>query len=282
MKQRGVKKWGIIDLLGFGVFVLMLLTAVFFFLRRSVYINVVLRVAQNDSLQTYYSLPMWYLENLKPGMEQKDLLGRPVISIVKNFSYSSNSSDKVVYLTLKLLTTFDKKSGIYSYEGVPLLVGSYQNLKIKGISIRGVVHRIENKDYKPEKKMYLIEGYINPAIVENQDPYTAETMTDGVQNYLADKVVKGLKILDSDGTVIAEILEVRKEVAYRKFIYNNQLVEVPDNERKKVRLKAKIETERYGDVFLFRNEMSLKINHNVYLSFSDFDLPVTITDVSEI
>jgi len=107
-------------------------------------------------------------------------------------------------------------------------------------------------------------------------------MTDGVQNYLADKVVKGLKILDSDGTVIAEILEVRKEVAYRKFIYNNQLVEVPDNERKKVRLKAKIETERYGDVFLFRNEMSLKINHNVYLSFSDFDLPVTITDVSEI
>jgi hypothetical protein len=188
----------------------------------------------------------------------------------------------VVYLTIKLLTTLDKKSGIYSYEGVPLLIGSYQNLKIKNIFLRGVIHRVEDKDWQPERKTYVVEGFLNAAATANQDPYVAETMTNSIQNYLADKIVKGLKITDSDGTVLAEVLEVKKEVAYRRFIYQNRLVDVPDNERKKVTLKVKVTTEKYGDVFLYRNDMPLKINDNLYLDFWDFGVPMTITDFKEI
>lgn len=281
-KIKEKKVFSLTNLVGLGVFFLVLATAVFFFLRRSSYVTLVLRVSQSDTLETTYGLPLWYLDNLKEGMEQKDIFGRSTISIVKKFSYPNNWNNRISYLTLKLLTTYDKKSGVYSYEGVPLLVGSYQSLKVKGVLLRGVVHRIENNDWQPEQKVYLVEGFVNPSVTDNQDPYVAETMTNGVENYLADRVTKGLKILDSDGTIVAEVLEVNKEIAYRKFIYQNHLVDVVDNDRKKVNLKVRLVTERYGDVFLFRNDVPIKINENLFLDFWNFEVPMTITDFKEI
>lgn len=280
--MKAKKVFNITNLLGLGVFFLVLATAVFFFLRRAKYATIVLRVTEGDALQSRYGAPIWYLQGLKPGMVQKDIFGKSLISIEKNFYYSSNSSDRVEYLTLKLLTTYDRRSGIYNYEGVPLLVGSYQSLKFKGILLRGVIHRIESGEWRPEKKMYTVEGYLNPASMANQDPYVAETMTKGVQNYLANKFVKGLKIMDSEGTTLLEILEAKKETAYRRFIYQNRLVETEDTERKKVTLKIQVMTEKYGDVYLYRGDIPMKINDNLYLDFWDFGATMTITDFKEI
>jgi hypothetical protein len=279
MKRKNL--FSLVNLIGLGVFFFVLATAVFFFLRRAVYATVVLRVSQNDSMNVNIGLPMWYVENLKAGMEQKDIFGRQVISIVKNYKYVNGLDNPISYLTIKLLTTYDKKSGIYSYEGVPLLIGSYQNFKINDVLLRGVVHQVQNVNWKPEKKKFIVEGFLNPAAIVNQDPYVAETITEGVLNYLGDKVVKGLKILDSDGTVLVDVLDVKKEVAWRKFIYQDRLVEVVDKDRKKISLKMLIETEKHGDLFLFNNEFSLKVNDNFILNFEEFSLPVTITSIEE-
>lgn len=269
------------NLVGLGVFFLVLATAVFFFLRRATYATIVLRVSESDALDSSWGLPMWYLDNLKPGIEQKDIFGRQIISVVRNFSYLNNSNNRIVFLTLRLLTTYDKKSGTYTFEGVPLLVGSYQNLKIKDILLRGVVYRVENSDWQPEIKTYLIEGVLDPRITTNQDPYMADTTSDGIHNYLANKFVPGLKIVDSESREIVEIIEAKKEMAHRKFVYNNRIIEVPDNERQKVKLKIKVLTEKNGDVFLYRNEFPVKINENINLSFWDFEVMMTITDIKE-
>lgn len=281
MKPKRVRQWGVIDLLGLGIFILMLLTAVFFFLRRSVYINVVLRVAQGGALEVY-GLPTWYVENLKPGIEQKDFLGRSVISLQKAYSYPSNVNERVSYLNLKLLTTYDKKSKTYSYEGVPILIGSYQNFRLNGILLRGVVYRIESSESKPEKKIFEVNGYLNPGLTLNQDPYTAETIADGIKNYLAERFKKGLVIEDGDRQPIVEVEEVKLKPAKRKFIYGNQLVETEDQERKRVELKLKISAEKRGDIFMFREDMPLIINGNIYLDFWDFGAMMTITDFKAI
>lgn len=280
-KMKQEKLFSLINLVGIGVFFFVLATAVFFFLRRAVYAKVVLRVSQNDSLETNYGLPIWYVENLQVGAEQKDIFGRPVISIVKNYQYFDSTDKPVIYLTIKLLTTYDKKSGIYSYEGVPLLIGSYQNFKINDVLLRGVVHQVQNLDWKPEKKKFIVEGFLNPAIINNQDPYVAEMAIEGVLNYLGDKVIKGLKIFDSDGSILVDVLEVKKEPAWRKFIYQNKIVEVVDKDRKKVFVKMLLETEKRGNLFIFNNDFLVKINSNLYLSFKDFDVPITITSIEE-
>ena len=281
--MKNKKHNGLVNIVGIGIFFVVLATAIFFFLRRATYATIVLRVSQSDSLEENWSdTPIWYLEKLKSGLEQRDIIGRLTISILKNFYYVNDGNKRVAYLTLRMLTTYDKKSGIYTYEGVPLLVGSYQNLRIKGLLLKGVVYRIEGDGWSPLKKTFIVDGYLNPAYILNQDPYVAEMKTDGVKNYLADNFVSGLKINDSDGQTIVEILESNKVPAISRFVNGDRVAEVNDGERKKVNLKVKLTAEGYGDVFLFRGIDPLRINDNVNLIFKDFSGVMTITNVKEI
>jgi len=270
------------NLIGLGVFFLVLTSSIFILLRRAEYATLVLKVSESGSINNTYGAPMWYLDQLKPGFEQKDVFGRPRISILDSFSYVSNSKERVAYLTLKLLTTYDKKTEVYSYEGVSLLVGSYQSFKIKNIQLTGVIYRIENGNWEPQQKKYLVEGYINPAAIQNQDPYVAEVTTQGVKSYLADKITEGMEIKDSSGKIVAKIKKLKKQLSYSRFIYNDKLVSFLDPDRKKVEVTMELLTNKYGDVYLFENETPVRINENLNLNFWDFDLILTITDFQEI
>lgn len=271
------------DFFGLGVFLVVMASVFFFFLRKAAYVDIILRISQSDLIDSYYGLPVWYFQNLKTGTEQKDLLGRPVISILKNYEYQTqNSSVRIVYLTMRLLATYDQRSKMYTYEGTPLLVGSYQSFKFNGVLIKGIIQGVEDSGKSQGSKKYLVEGFLNPEFNLNQDPYAANTLSDGVLNYLADKFVKGEKVMDSDGNVIMEIQDVQKTRAKRKFIYNNSLVEVNDSERQKVSLKLVVRTEKFGDVYIFRGEKPLKINDNLNLSFDDFGAVMTITGIREL
>jgi len=270
------------NLIGLGVFFLVLTSSIFILLRRAEYATLVLKVSESGSINNTYGAPMWYLDQLKPGFEQKDVFGRPRISILDSFSYVSNSKERVAYLTLKLLTTYDKKTEVYSYEGVSLLVGSYQSFKIKNIQLTGVIYRIENGNWEPQQKKYLVEGYINPAAIQNQDPYVAEVTTQRVKSYLADKITEGMEIKDSSGKIVAKIKKLKKQLSYSRFIYNDKLVSFLDPDRKKVEVTMELLTNKYGDVYLFENETPVRINENLNLNFWDFDLILTITDFQEI
>lgn len=277
-----LKRHRLVDLVGVMVFVLVLVTAVFFFLRRATYVTIVMMVSQSDALDQSV-LPMWYLNNLKAGMVQKDILGKPVISVLKSYSYdSSNISSKVTFLTMKLLTAYDARNKMYLYEGVPLLIGSYQNFKIDGVFLRGVVYRILDKDYVADKKTILIEGYLNPTRIDNQDAYGANTISNGVLNYLADKFKVGGKIMDSDGSVLAEIKDVKKMSATRKFIFGSQLIEEIDRERQQVWLKVAVDVEKVNGIYLFQGVVPVRINSTFWLGFHDFDGALTVRDYKEI
>lgn len=282
MIKLGFKKHRLVDLVGIAVFFLALVTAVLFFLRRATYVTIVMRVSDSDSLNQY-GLPMWYLGSLKEGMVQKDILGKPLISILKKYTTDTNTvSSSTTFLTMKLLTTYDVRNETYLYEGVPILVGSYQNFKIKGVFLRGVVYRILDKNYEENKKKILVEGYLNPVINDNQDPYAANTFSNGIKNYLADKFVSGVKRVDSEGVVLAEIKEVKKLPSTRRFVYQNRIVEQNDPERQQVFLKVIVTVEKVNGVYLYEGVSPVRINGNFWLGFDDFDGGMTITGFKEI
>lgn len=277
-----MKKVNWLNLIGLGVFFLVLVSSVFFLLRKAEYAILVLRVSESESLNNNYGTPMWYLKQLKPGFEQKDAFGRSRISILDSFSYVSNSKGGVTYLTIKLLTTYDKKTGVYNYDGIPLFAGSYQSFKIKNIQLTGLVYRIEAGTWEPQQKKYLVEGYLNPVAIQNQDPNVAEVTTQGVKNYLADKIIEGMEIKDSNDKIVAKVKKLSKQPSYSRFIYNDKLVSSIDSDRKKVEMTLELLTNKYGDVYLFENETPIRINENLNLNFWDFDLVLTITDFQEI
>ena len=124
-----LKKFHFIDVLGIVVFFVILGVAAAFFLRKQKTVDVVLRVSESGSLDIWYKPPLWYLENLKPGLGETDWLGRKTIAIKDINSFYTNQANRLFYITLTVQSAYNKRLNQYSYNGVPLLVGSYQTFK---------------------------------------------------------------------------------------------------------------------------------------------------------
>lgn len=260
---RGIK---IIDFLALFIFLGIMAVAYLFMMRKAEYVDVVLRVSQSDLININTggisaTLPAWYLENLKE--DKIALLDKSSMSIVKVYEYQNNSNEKIVYLTLRLLVTFDKNNGNYTYQGLPLLVGSYQNFRYKGIMLRGIIQEVGNYKEKREEKYLMVEGEVK------------------VDNFLTSKIVKGLTISDSDDQVMVKIEEVKVGPDYVKAIDNGRLMKVEDKDKKVISLKLKVKVKKFDNVYLYGGETAIKIGSDLVLDFWNFDIKVTVTNIQE-
>lgn len=228
--------------------------AYFLVMRKADRVYVTLRVSQSDLINANTggisaALPAWYLENIKV---DPNPLTNSEISVVKVFQYQNNSNEKTVYLTLRLLVTYDKKSGIYTYNGLPLLVGSYQSFTYNGVLIRGIVQNVSGvMEDKREEKTLMVEGLVK------------------VENYMTKNFVNGLTISDSDDRVVAKIENVEIDPGDSK-----------DN--KIVKLKLRIRVDKFDDVYLYGGETAIKMGQELDLDFWNFEAKVTVTDFKEV
>ena len=265
-----LKNYSLIDMVGVGLLVAILSVAMFFFLRKASYVTIDLRVTQSDILAEKEELPLWYLENLKPGMVQNDVFGRTTIKIEDVFSYRTGTTKRLYIVKLKLRSVYDGKTGVYSYDGSPIMLGSYQTFKVGQVVIRGVVQGFGENEIR-EHKMVTIEGLAAP---DGGD--AANTITDGIQNYISEMIKDGLQMKDSRGNVIATVKNVKKKSATREFIYQDRLIKVPDNSRTVVSMDVEMELEKYGDLYLFRKDYNPAVGTVFYLDFVDFAVPVVV------
>jgi hypothetical protein len=268
-----------VDLFGVCIFLGILSVAFFFFLRKADYAYVTLRVSQSDTLNTYNDIPpVWFIDKIQPGLKETDGLGRESILIEGVHRYRSNDLNQDFYVDLKVKSIFNARTGQYSYNGSTLLVGSFQSFKLQTLQLTGVIVDIRGKDTVPEEKYFIVKGFINPAA--NDDQFTvANTVGDGIRNYLADTLQKGLTITDVDGQIIAEVQAVTKRPGKRQFVAGRELVSVPDPDRQHVEMTLRVKTIKIGDAYFFRKESPMIINGTMYLPFSKSNVIFTITDL---
>jgi hypothetical protein len=273
------KKMRWLDIVAMSVFMFILGVAFFFFLRQSKYVDVVVAVSDSDNINLWFKPPVWYLENVKPGMEQKDLLGRRLVYVKDTNTYSVNSQNKVFYATLSLMAVYNKRSNEYSYEGIPLLIGSYQTFRVNGIKITGVLHSVGDVGLGGTKKRIIVTGYLKNT--EDKDRLAAETMSDGVETYISKNFVEGLTIKNNKGNVVFKVDRVNKMPATRRFINGDRLIYVNDPERERVELTGEMEVKTYNDVMVFMEDNYVAINSNVWLDFTKFASGFVITSIED-
>lgn len=268
-----------IDLFGVCIFLGILSVAFFFFLRKADYAYITLRVSQSDTLNTYNDLPpVWFIDKIQPGLKETDGLGRENILIEGVHRYSSNDLNQDFYVDLKVRSIFNARTGQYSYNGSTLLVGSYQSFKLQTLQLTGVIVDIRGKDTVPEEKYFVVKGFINPA--GNDDQFSvANTVGDGIRNYLADTLQKGLTVTDINGQILAEVQSVFKRPGKRQFVAGREMVSVPDPDRQYVEMTLRVRTTKIGDAFFYRKESPMIINGTMYLPFPKSNVILTITDL---
>lgn len=267
-------------MIGVAIFLACIVLIVVAFLRRTEYVNVTLRISNEKTYVPYweYNPADWFIANLKPGLADKDFLGRTNLEISNVYYYPTTGTTQTVYVTIKVRSVFNKTSGQYLYSGVPLLVGELQTFKIKGLSIQGVIREISTQDKTQEKKNFIGTGSLEMQNNENIQ-YPANIHYEGIRYFIANKISPGMKVLDNHGNVVAEILDVKKSPGTREFTDNGSVVTVPDSDRQKIDLTVRFTTSLIDGRYLYREEEPLILGNLFTLDFSDLTVLMTLKDV---
>lgn len=277
------------DTVAIGIFFAILAVALFFFLRRTEYITVRLRVSQSDELRnniTSFMTPLWYANVLKPGMEYKDFLGRSVIKIERVIPGFPEDNEQKTYIDLRIQALYGKQSKQYSYNGIPLLIGSYQRFRVNDIQIPGVIHAIGKEGIiEYPKKTYRLRGFLdqrrNDWIPGISNQPTSLVEYTGVYTYLAEKMHSGMEVKLGD-TPIAKIVSVTKSPATKKVIQLGQVYTISDPERQRVELTVDVAaTMINGRPYFKDDQQRLLINGTIELDVVYLKPAMTITDMQE-
>lgn len=257
---------------------LILASAFFVFLFRKVtYTTIKLRLTERDVLYTYNAPPSWFVNLFKPGMTEKDFLGRPEAKIIDVYSYDNPNgppnNQKIIYLTITLKTVYSKKKNTYTYKGDPLIVGGPLRINFDKILAHGLIVEMQGLQNNYQTKSVTIKVQIkdfNPVFLE----------TSGIDQDLADAIRVGDRVRDSSGDTIAEILEKEVRPARKTTIdfYGNPH-ETIDPRRKDVYLTLRIKAKEINDELYFFDDIRIKINSVIFLNFPNVTISPTITDI---
>ena len=264
----------------------MLAIALFFFLRRTEYITVRLRVTQSDGLELWNMPPLWYANTLKPGMEDTDFFGRSIIKIDRIIPGFPEDNKQKTYIDLRIQSLYSKQTKQYSYNGIPLLIGSYQRFRVNGIQIPGVIHAIDKLGITtyPQKK-YSLKGFLdqrnNDWSLDLTNQPTSLIEYDGVNKYLAEKIENNME-MRLDDMVIAKIKEIKKSPATKKVIQLGQTYTVPDPERLRVDLVVEVIVSIINERPYFKDDqLRLFVSSIIPLDFGLVKPVMTLTDIQE-
>jgi hypothetical protein len=157
--------------------------------RKTEWISLRLVVA-NDEWWFEGSAPQWwYVEDLSVGQTAKNTFGETVAEITNVQSFDVGEYRRRAFVDLKVKGYYDTKRGIYVYNYQPLQIGKPLDLTFGKHNVRGLITYIENTP-------------------ENFTEKTIEVYMPAVSLWVAQSYQEGVKMRDSQGRTLAEIVDV--------------------------------------------------------------------------
>lgn len=248
------------------VFFLLFLVLIFFIynrLQRSVvWTNVRIAVENVDWWYGSGTPPRyWYANDLAVGDQAKDSFGQTVAEVVNIDNYDQGGPYRMIFVDLKLRVDFDKNKNQYLYEFKPLSVGSSLIVNFPQNQLRGLVVQVGEND---------IDYFFKTIKVVKQG--IQKGVPNGVLKAVADKVVVGDKVYDLDGNIIAEILEVKKEISnwYEYSDIRGEMIKTFNPDYRDLEIVLKIKAFSNLDRDFYINNTVLKVGSKIWFQFKDY------------
>ncbi len=274
------KKLRFIDLLGIGVFFAILATMALFFLRKASYVYVVLRVSNDESLHSFYGhTPDWYINKLQERPEEKSVFGRLEQRVEDVYYYPSADQVNTVFVVMKVSTTYNQRSGQYTFQGVPLLVGKSQSFRIRELSVEGIIHDIYPQESEMRERVPLIVNA--KAMIQYNEviPYPGGIHFEGLLKIVSERLSPGMQVVRSDGQPYIEVLEVRRTPAFKEFVTTNGLRQVVDSERENVEMTLRVWAQPTNEKYLVREQEPLFIGGGLEMYFEEFRVGTLVQSI---
>jgi len=269
-------KLRLFDILIVCLFLILAAAFFVFFFRQSKYLTVKLKVTEKNVLYATTTPPSWFVYLFKPGMKEKDGLGRTNAEVLDVYFYDTSPTNKAVYLTLKLRTTYNGRSKEYKYKGTTVGIGEGIRVNLDKILAEGLVVDVDGLKGDYEEVYFQVRA----RLVDNSPVFSETT---GVEPYLAEAIKVGDKIFDSSGKVMVEVLNKEVLPAQKNtFDDKGNVYQKFDPRKKDVYLTLKVRTKKINNEYYFFDDVRVKIDQILPLHFQKVSLYPIIIDLKQI
>jgi len=266
--KRVLKKLTYFDIALIILLATLFLGFFFFFYRKAEYVNILVKVTDQEVLYARTLPAVWYANQFVVGDIERDALGRVISEIVGIERFNVKSDKKAVYLDLRVRATYDTRTKLYSARGRPLIFGTPVRFNFSKVTFDGIVTEFPNSEAQGDLE---VTNTKMTALLRGIKPKETEPA-------VLEAVKVGDKIYDSNGNVLAEVLDLEIRPAERVTQTSwGELLLRYDPLYKDALFTLNVRTKILdNEAFMFDN-LPLKIGEEVPLNFEDVSLfPVII------
>jgi hypothetical protein len=201
--------------------------------------------------------PDWLAESIQVGDKEYNATNKATAEVITKEIYDAGGTSKDVYITAKIEAKHNLKTDKYTYKGEPIQIGGPISLNL-------------NKTFFPGM---VVEIFSNTTLKKQYADVTIKVRHPGKWIWEYDAIKIGEKILDGNGTVIAEVLDKEKKPAERETVnWQGQVLQTYSPMLVDIFVTVKIKAEKKPDGMVYREDQYLKIGNNVWLLFPSYNI----------
>jgi hypothetical protein len=264
-----------------ALFLVMVMGFSIYFLRKDTVVYAKLYLTEREESKHWMNYPdSYYYDDLEVGLTEKNELGKEVASIADVYRMNTSYQHEQALATVKILANYNKATGVYSFQGQPLIVGDYQRFKIGSLRLQGYLLSLSTEQKAPKEKEYTIVAELDDVV--DSDRGNADTRVVGVQKAIADAVKKGDKIIDSHGNVAAEVMSVNFQPAVRTLFSVQGQTKVVDPAFVSGEVVLKLRTLELDGVDYWDFVNPMQVGQRLSVNLPGVLLPVRILRVDQV
>jgi hypothetical protein len=222
--------------------------------KKEEWIWIKLNISDNTSWSQGSPPPYWYAQGLTKGQSAYNSFGQKIAEAGSIENYDMGGTNRLIYMDIKLLVSYDKRQHIYLYNYQPLQIGNQIDLTFNQYNVRGIV------------------TYIGSNKIQYQDKEIEVKLLNEFQ-WSADSYKEGLRMTDMSGTTVAQILSVSTTDTTVSQLTDSDgrmiLISNPDPSRKEVTIRLKIKTFTFAGASYFIDGAAIKIGENIWFQFQN-------------
>jgi hypothetical protein len=224
------------------------------FQRQSTWVNVRLAI---ENVDWWYGSGVppkhWYANQLEVGDEVRDSFGKKIAEVINIDNYDQGGPYRMIFVDLKMSVDYDKNRDQYLYEFKPLTTGSPLILNFPKNQLRGLIIQIGEKETE-----YFFK--------------TIKVSKKKSEKSLADQIKVGDKAYDTEGDLVAEILDFKNSVnSFHEYSdIRAQMVQVYDPDYRDLELTLKVKAFNNLDLDFYINNAVLKVGSKIWFEFKDY------------
>lgn len=266
---------------GFGIvliFLVLVILSVYFFTRSTEHVEIRMFLTEREWAKTWENYPdYFYIQNLSTDLVEKDELGRTVARVTEIHSNRLPHTHNQALATIELRANYNKKTGIYSFQGKPLIIGDYQRLRVGNMRLQGYILDIGSNLDSLESKHIKVKVSLDDLLEANRNLTSSRAV--GVSADLVPFLKVGASILGFENEPILEILDVNLFPGQRTLFERTGAYTVQDDSLVSGSLLLKLEVNTINEIDYWNFTDPIQLGKRINLNFENAIVPVKIVEI---